>query len=64
LYKLVGLELESFRPLPFEGLDGAKVAVLGSLQGDRQCEVELLDAETKAHVKAVAVDLDELIRGL
>jgi hypothetical protein len=40
------------------------VAVLCRLQVDGPCEVELLDDNTRAHVKVVADDLDELIRGL
>lgn len=60
----LALELESLGLLPVEVLVGAEVAVLGRLQVDGPCEVELLDDDTRAHVKVVADDLDELIRGL
>lgn len=64
VYKILGLELESLGLLPVEVLVGAEMAVLGRLQVDGPCEVELLDDDTGAHVEVVADDLDELLRGL
>lgn len=40
------------------------MAVLGRLQVDGPCQVELLDDDTGAHVEVLADDLDELVRGL
>lgn len=59
-----GLVLESLGLLPVEVLVGTEVAVLGRLQVDGPCEVELLDNDAGAHVEVVADDLDELVRGL
>lgn len=63
-YKVLALELESLGLLPVEVLVGAKVAVLGRLQVDGPCQVELLDDDTGAHVEVLADNLDELVRGL
>lgn len=64
MYKVLALELESLGLLPVEVLVGAEVAVLGRLQVDGPCQVELLDDDTGAHVEVLADDLDELVRGL
>jgi hypothetical protein len=57
------LELKLLRLLPGEVLVG-EVPVLSGLVVDGLGEIELLDNDTRSHIKVVADDLDELVRGL
>jgi hypothetical protein len=57
------LELEGLGLLPGEVLVG-EVTVLGSLEVDGLCKVQLLDNDTRTEVKVVPDDLDELVGAL
>jgi hypothetical protein len=59
----VTLELESLWLLPSEVWVG-EVTVLGGLVVDRLDEIELLDNDTRPHVKVLADDLHKLIGAL
>jgi hypothetical protein len=57
------LELKLLWLLPGEVLVG-EVPVLSGLVVDGLGEIELLDNDPRSHIKVVADDLDELVRGL
>lgn len=58
------LEVELLDLLPGEALVGTEVTVLGGLAVDGAVEAELAHNDTRAEIKVVADDLNELSRGL